>query len=323
MDVLALGAALALLLAILAFAQAFAGAAVSKQVRGRLEGVLSGAAMRTMETSAVDPLRRTRPTVGALRALISGGWTERMERDLRMADSQLQPVDIYVMRLGFAVVAFAIPYVALGGIWGVVLGLGAAVVGFQMPQMWVSMRRKNRSKKLEDQLPDTLTFIANSLKAGFGLMQSLSMAAEQLEHPISTELAITVHETNVGSSTEEAFMNLSERCQNYDLDMVVTAILVQRSTGGNLAEILETVSDTMRERARIRGEIETLTAQQKLTGVIIALLPVGVGVMFLLISPEYIMLLFTETLGRVMLGVGAVLEAVGVLVIRRILAIEV
>jgi len=144
-----------------------------------------------------------------------------------------------------------------------------------------------------------------------------------MEHPIATELAQTVHETNVGSSVEEAFLNLGERGANYDLDLVVTAILVQRSAGGNLAEILQTVTETMRERARIRGEIETLTAQQKLTGIVIALLPVGVGGMFMLVSPEYMNVLFTEMLGRVMLGMAVVMQVVGILVIGRILDIEV
>jgi tight adherence protein B len=154
-------------------------------------------------------------------------------------------------------------------------------------------------------------------------MQAMDMASEQLQHPVATELAQTVHETNLGSSMEEAFLGLSERNEDYDLDIVVTAILVQRSTGGNLAEILGTVAQTMRERVRIRGEIATLTSQQKLTGIVISLLPVAVGAMFFVISPEYISTLFTETIGLVMLGIAVVLETVGILVIQRILDIEV
>jgi tight adherence protein B len=149
------------------------------------------------------------------------------------------------------------------------------------------------------------------------------MAADQLAHPISTELDQTVHETNVGSSMDDAFLALSERCDSYDLDLVVTAVLVQRSAGGNLSEILENVASTMRERVRIRGEIQTLTAQQRMTGIVIALLPVAVGGMFFVVSPDYITTLFTDTMGQVALGMAVVLETVGVLIIRRILAIEV
>jgi tight adherence protein B len=191
------------------------------------------------------------------------------------------------------------------------------------PAFYMKRRREARSKKLESQLPETLTLVANSLKAGFGLLQSLSLAAEQMEHPVGTELNQTIHEMHIGSSAEEALLDLSTRCESYDLDLVVTAILVQRSVGGNLAEILETVAETMRERVRIRGEIQTLTAQQQMTGIIIGLLPLVVGGFFMIVSPEYIGLLFTESLGRIMLGIGIILETVGIMIIRRILDIEV
>ena len=327
MDVMALGAAMALLVFVLAFALAFAGPATGTQIRTRLQGVLSGAGPQAGNVSAVDPLRRSRPAGSMLQNIASGAWLSGLERELRLADSQLQPGDLITMRVALAGAGFVVTYLAatsmLGTMFGVIAALIVGIVGFQLPQMWLNHRKNQRSSKLEKQLPDTLTFIANSLKAGFGLLQAMSMAADQMEHPISTELSITVHETNVGSSMEEAFTNLSERCQNYDLDLVVTAILIQRSAGGNLSEILENVTETMRERARIKAEIVTLTAQQSLTGIVIALLPVGVGAMFLVISPEYISLLFTETMGRVMLGISVVMETIGIIVIKRILAIEV
>ena len=114
-----------------------------------------------------------------------------------------------------------------------------------------------------------------------------------------------------------------DKRRSYDLDLAVTAMLVQRSVGGNLAEILDTVAAMMRERIRIRGEIQTLTSQQRLTGMVIGALPIGVGAMFLVVSPDYITVLFTHPAGRIMLGIALVLELVGVMVIRRIVAIEV
>ena len=201
--------------------------------------------------------------------------------------------------------------------------LEAAVLGYNAPKWYMNHRRKQRIEKLNAQLPEALTMISNSLKAGFGLLQALSVAAEQLSHPISTEFARTIHEMNIGSGAEEALQALSERSDSYDLDIVVTAILVQRTVGGNLGEILDNVANTMRERIRIRGEIQTLTAQQKLTGIVIGLLPLGVGVMFSVLSPGYIDPLFTTVLGKVMLVVAVVLEIVGIMVIQRILNIEV
>lgn len=322
MDLVALGAAGSILVAIAAFGLAISTVPASVQARSRLEMALSGATSSIIEGGAVDPLR-ARKRLGFLQYLVSGGWLQRTQRDLRLADSNLQPTDFLAIRLVLAISAFVVLFIFPGGVPGVMLGVVAGAAGFQAPQLWLNHGKGTRRNKLEAQLPEVLSMIANSLKAGFGLMQAMNMAAEQLEHPIGTELAITVHETNVGSSMEEAFIALSERNENYDLDIVVTAILVQRTAGGNLAEILETVTHTMRERIRIRGEIATLTAQQKLTGIVIALMPVGVGGMFVLVSPGYINPLFTETIGRVMIGIAGLLEFVGVLVIKRILAIEV
>lgn len=321
MDVLALGAAASILVAVVALAMSVGAVPSNVTARNRLELALSGG-HRMVDGGAIDPLR-TKQRLGFLKAIVSGAWLERTRNDLRLADSNLQPTDFLAIRIVLAALLFVGPIVIPGGIPGFVLGVIAGTVGYMLPKFWLNHGKSARKNKLESQLPEALSMIANSLKAGFGLIQAMSMAAEQLEHPVGTELAITVYETNVGSSMEEAFVALSERNENYDLDIVVTAILVQRTAGGNLAEILETVTHTMRERFRIRGEITTLTAQQKLTGIVIALLPVGVGGMFMVVSPDYIMPLFTETMGRVALGAAGLLEFIGVLVIQRILDIEV
>lgn len=322
MDILALGAAVSLVITIMAFALAFASSA-GAQIRVRLEGVLAGTSV--IETVAANAALRegAKQPGGFLKFFLSGEWLLKLERELRLAESRLQPVDFIAIRVSLAGLGFAGSYLFIPSPFGLILGLIAALAGSMLPQFWLKGKREKRRKKLEEQLPDALVFIANSLKAGFGLLQSLSMAADQLDHPVSTELEQTVHETNVGSSMDDAFLALGERCNSYDLDLVVTAVLIQRSAGGNLSEILQNVAATMRERVRIRAEIQTLTAQQTLTGIVIALLPVGVGGMFLLVSPEYITTLFTDTFGQVMLGLAVILESVGILVIKRILAIEV
>jgi tight adherence protein B len=324
MDTTALVAALSIGATVLVFGMAIAsGLSPSTRIRSRLEGALSGAGAAGVDVAApIDPLRG-HTVAGMFQFIVSGAWLARMDRELHLADSQLKPLDFIAVRVALAGLGFAVPYLFVGGVFGLLIAVAAAGGGFQAPQLWVKQRIRSRAQKLEQQLPEALTLVGNSLKAGFGLLQSLSLAAEQLEHPIATELRLTVHETNVGSSMDEAFVQLSQRCESYDLDLVVTAILVQRSAGGNLAEILDNVAETMRERIRIRGEIQTLTAQQRMTGFVIGLLPVGVGGLFMLVSPEYITVLFTDTIGKVMLGVAAVLEAVGIIVIRRILSIEV
>jgi tight adherence protein B len=297
---------------------------VGNRVRSRLEGVLSGTSV--VEGTSVGPVLRERRGVisGPLASLLSGEWLVKLALDLERADLDLRPVEFITIRLALAGLGFAMPYLLMGAsAVGVLAAVGGAFVGFYLPRMYMGHRRKSRVDKLNAQLPETLTLVSNSLKAGFGLLQSLDLAAQQMSHPIATELKRTIYEMNVGSSPEEALQALSERSSSYDLDIVVTAILVQRTAGGNLSQILDTVAETMRERTTIRGEISTLTAQQKMTGVVIGLLPLGVGGILLLVSPDYITLLFTNGMGKVMLGMAVVLEAIGIVVIRRILSIEV
>jgi tight adherence protein B len=192
-----------------------------------------------------------------------------------------------------------------------------------LPGFYIGFARNRRLKKLEVQLIEMLSLVSNSLKAGFGLLQSIELASRQMEHPISTELRRTLYDINVGSSTEAALQSLAKRTGSKDFDIVITAMLIQQSTGGNLAEILENVAHTMRERVRIRGEIATLTSQQMLTGYIIGGLPIAMGVAFTFINPSYITPLFTTNAGHVLLMGAVVLEFFGVMLIRKILAIEV
>jgi tight adherence protein B len=165
--------------------------------------------------------------------------------------------------------------------------------------------------------------LANALKSGFGLMQSMDLVARELEHPIATDIRRMLQDINVGAATDEALANFARRSGSSDLDIVVTAMLIQQSTGGNLAEILETVGHTMRERIRIRGEIKTLTTQQVMTGAIIGALPIFIALAISVINPDYIGLLFTRTVGQVMIAGAIMMELFGMFVIKRILAIEV
>jgi tight adherence protein B len=154
-------------------------------------------------------------------------------------------------------------------------------------------------------------------------MQSLDLVSKEMTHPIATEIHRVLTDINVGAATEESLSQMAKRAGSGDLDIVVTAMLVQQSTGGNLAEILENVAHTMRERIRIRGEIKTLTTQQMMTGYIIGGLPIFVGLAVSVLNPEYMNVLFTELAGQVMLGGAFLMECFGIFIIKRILAIEV
>jgi tight adherence protein B len=324
-DLLAAVAAVSVLGTIVMVLYAFYGSAVpAAAVRGRLEGLMSGTSVVEVQR-APGALREKGP--GLFSGLARGNIGEQLALQLERADMTLRPSEFIALRMILAGFGFVLPTFLLweraGAAVAMVVAVVAMIIGYNLPKWYMNRRRKARVAKLNAQLPEALTIISNALKAGFGLLQALNNAAEHLEHPISTELSRTIHEMNIGSSAEEALVSLGERSGSYDLDIVITAILVQRTVGGNLGEILDTVAETMRERIRIRGEIQTLTAQQKLTGLVIGFLPIGVAVLFQFMSPGYIEPLFTTFVGRMLIGIAIVLEVVGVMIIQRILDIEV
>jgi len=324
MDPLAAVAAFSVLTTVVVAMFAFWGSAVvgNANVRGRLQGLMSGTSV--VDTSTPGALRHTGDTKSFIRSLVGAELRERLQLELERADLTIQPSEFVIMRVGFLLAGLAVPVTLFGFELFPLIGAAAAgVIGYNLPKFYVKRRRSKRIEKLNEQLPEALTIISNSLKAGFGLLQALNSASDQLAHPIATELGRTIYEMNVGSSAEEALMALGERSGSYDLDIVVTAILVQRTVGGNLGEILDTVAATMRDRIRIRGEIRTLTSQQKLTGIVIGCLPIAIGILFQIMSPGYINPLFTTMLGKMMIVAAVVLETIGILVIQRILKIEV
>jgi tight adherence protein B len=203
------------------------------------------------------------------------------------------------------------------------LGLLGAPLGYMAVGFWLKRRINSRLHKLEKQMVELLQTLASGLRAGFGLVQALESAAEQLPSPLSLEVRRTLRDTAMGSSIDNSLQALNERVGSADFDIVITAILIQRSVGGNLAEILDNVAHTMRERERIRGEIRTLTSQQRMTGFVIGGIPIGLGIIFMLISPDFTKLLFTDSLGRMMLGGAVVMEGIGFFVISKIVNIEV
>jgi tight adherence protein B len=199
----------------------------------------------------------------------------------------------------------------------------AAIVGFFIPRIYVSHKRKRRIKALEAQLGEAFSLISNALKSGYSFLQAFEAAARELPAPISAELFTTLREINVGSTVEDALESLNNRVKSYDLDLVLSGVLIQRKVGGNLAEILDNTSETMRERVRIKGEILTLTSQARLSGYLIGGLPIVVGTIMWFINPEYMGQLFNEPFGRELLVGAAFQELIGFLIIKQLLKIEV
>ena len=251
-------------------------------------------------------------------------WTERTRSQLERAGLALKLHEYVALRVLAALVAFVV-VLALGNghVIAFLLGIVVGVVGYMLPAFYVRMRITRQVRKFNDQLADMLTMVSNSLRAGFGLLQGIELAAEQAQPPMSTELRHLLRDTRMGASIETALESMGERVGSYDLDVVITAILIQRSVGSNLSEVLDQVAHTIRERARIQGEINTLTAQKKFSGLIIALMPVAFVLMMLVINFDYMSALFTDPLGRFLLAVAIVLDIVGILTIKRIVTVDI
>ncbi|MHB1125746.1 MAG: type II secretion system F family protein [Bacillota bacterium] len=195
-------------------------------------------------------------------------------------------------------------------------------VGFVLPHIVLNIACHRRLQRFESQIGDSLVILANSLRAGFSFLQAMDMVSKEMPDPISVEFSRALREMNFGASTEEALMRMGARVGSGDLDLVVTAVLIQRQVGGNLSEVLNNISFTIRERNRIKGEIRTLTAQGKISGLVVGLLPLVLTLALFLINRSYIMVLFTHPLGLMLVGAGLLAQGIGFLFIKRLVNIE-
>jgi tight adherence protein B len=297
-------------------------------IERRLGNILGEGGPNGLEATAADfeGLRQTKvgktPIIASL--LQGRSWTAKMADDLEKADMKLTVSEFVAVRVLLAAIAAAVAMTLLGK--PPLSFIGAAIAGsvlFMFPAFYIGYAKKKRLKKLEEQLIEALTLISNSLKAGFGHLPSVELASRQMDHPIATEIRRTLYDINVGSQTDAALQALAKRSGSKDFDIVITAMLIQQATGGNLAEILENVARMMRERVRIKGEIATLTSQQMLTGYIIGGMPIGMIVGFSFLSPDYMTPLWTTTEGHLLLIGAGTLEFFGIMLIRKILQIEV
>jgi tight adherence protein B len=271
------------------------------------------------------PLRRGPSSIPALRdRLTNSAWAQGASLDLARAGINLRVGEYLLLRLLLAVVLFVVPLVAVRmALGGFIAGVVLAVVGYVTPALYVHLRQRRRRAAIEGQLAEGLTHIANAMRAGFALLQAIDSAARRLRPPFTQELARLVTDVNMGRTLEDALVELGERVGSYDLDMVITAILIQRRTGGNLAEVLDNVAETMRERDRVRGEIRVLTAQQRFAGWVLSMWPVVLAGIFFLMNPDLMSNLWTTPAGLVLLTIAGVLQLLGFLTIRRIVAIDI
>ncbi|MBC7104482.1 MAG: type II secretion system F family protein [Firmicutes bacterium] len=200
---------------------------------------------------------------------------------------------------------------------------GLALVGAAVPFLMLLRARASRLARFEARLPDALALMASGLRAGFPFVQTLDMVRSEIPGPVGREFGRTFREIQLGAQTEEALADLTARVRSAELDLVVTAVLIQREVGGNLAEVLDNIAGTVRDRLRLRREMRALTASGRLSGWVIGLLPLAVGAFILVFNPGYFRVMVDSTGGKVALALAAAGEVLGALVIRRIVNPEV
>jgi tight adherence protein B len=254
------------------------------------------------------------------RLLTSRPRTSKVADNLAKADLKLR-VSEYAIVVAVAMVgAFMLSFLVNRNF---IVSLIFGVLGYFAPGLYVRYRQGRRAKALNGQLGDTVLLLSNALKAGYSFAQAMATVAKAAPQPMSDEFNRAVREMNLGITVDEALEHMNARINSEDFDLMVTAVQIHRVVGGNLAEILDTIAFTIRERIRIQGEIRTLTAQARASGYIIIGLPFALVGVLVLVSPSYILPLFGEVLGWVMITVALVMMAVGYSIIRRISRIEV
>jgi tight adherence protein B len=246
--------------------------------------------------------------------------TKKLDLVLRRAGIAIRPEEFILFKWLIIALSAGMFFLITGNVFFLFIG---ALLGFMAPKWWLKKKEKDRILKFNNGLADMITTIVGSLRAGFSFPQALKTVAEEADSPIKEEIETVIKEMQYGSSLETALNDLYERMPSEDLELMIQAIIIQRQVGGNLATVLDKIVQTIRDRTKIQRQILTLTAQGRLSGIVIGLLPIILGFILYLIEPNYIGTLFTNFFGIIMLSVGVVSGIIGFILIRKLTMIEV
>lgn len=245
---------------------------------------------------------------------------KKLEIELMKADMVITVEELLIVKIlsasAFAFLAFAV-------FRDLIIIIIVYVLIWNVPSFIIAKRKKDRIKLFDSQLNEGITIISNALKAGYSFLQAIAVVSEETCDPFSKEFKKLLKEMSLGISEEDALRNMLSRIESEDLRLVINVILIQKDIGGNLSEILDNISETIRERQKIKNELKTLTAQGRLSGVILILMPIFLGITIYLFNTEYIMLLFTTSIGLAMVSGAVISEFLGVLMIKKIINIDI
>jgi tight adherence protein B len=321
---MALFAAIIVFILILAIAGAvlFAtrGDSESEAVQRRLQDVSVGAVgvQQVNKSMLRDSTVSDLPALNKL--LLSWSGLARLNAYIAQAGLKIKPG---VLALLSAISGVAIYFICYVEEWGIITAVLFGLLGFALPAMFVAIRRTQRLRKFEKNFPEAIDLLSRAIRAGHAVTAGLEMMSKETAQPVAGEFRMVFEENNFGLPLRDALHNLTERVPLVDVRFFVTGLVVQKETGGNLVELLENLASVIRERFKIRGEVRTKTAQGRFTAAILIALPPTFLLITRAINPEYTSVLFTDPLGRTLLGVGAFLQIIGSLIIWKIVNIEV
>jgi len=271
---------------------------------------------------AVRSLFRTDDSVarGALAAIAAIGPFKDIGLELRRAGLKLSPVSFIIMIVGAAIAGALVPWIITRNPF---VAIAIAITASMIPVLYLKQRRRRRVSQFEEQFPEAIDLMGRAIRAGHPLSAGIRMVSEEAKDPIANEFRQIFEEQRFGLPFEEALLGFADRNELGDVRIFVTALLVQREVGGNLGEILDKISTTIRARFTIRRQLRVYTAQGRLSGYVLGAMPIVVGLGLYALNPEYISLLFTEVIGRFLLIGAIVMQIIGYLWIRRIVNIEI
>jgi tight adherence protein B len=332
--VLAVVAAVAIVLIAYALSNAVGGSGVAARLdRYASTAPQAGKKKSDASVSISDLLSQSDAMTTVNRAVEGRSFAANIARELARADMKLKVSEYLLIIVGCTVgvpLLVAAASLVLPTLANPIFLLVGALVGFMAPRFYVSRRKKGRLNSFNKQLPDTIVLIANALRAGSSFLQAIELVVRESRPPISLEFSRVIREVNLGLPFEQAMENMVRRVRSEDLELMATAITIQHQVGGNLAEILDSIAYTIRERIRIKGEIRTLTAQQRISGYVVAGLPIGLAGILFLIAPGFMEPMFSKPPevfglpgGVIILAIGGFMMLVGFLIIRRVVDIQV
>jgi len=295
-------------------------------VDDRINRYLGEEALREIEEER-KAARRTKKDSTVDRQLERTTWWEGISRDLARADMRFKPMEYILTRLGLTVVGVVVGYAIGGG--SLLFTLAGLLLGYFGLGFFVKMRQRRRLNQFNSQLADMLNLMVNGLRAGYSTLQALDAVSREMPDPVASEFRRVVQEVQIGIPVEKALDNMLRRIPSDDLDLVITAINIQREVGGNLADILETISSTIRDRVRLKGEIRVLTSQVRFSGTALSIMPIILFFVIYRMNPDYMGQLIhpdnpaMKPLGYCIIGTGLILIVIGYFAMRKVADIEV